>query len=90
MYCDIYYFAALSIAEAAADIEQDSSDIPATVSAAATAPLASAVPLTCFFPRRQQPTSKSTAHNHYSHIYAKLEITAIILLNLLCASWYNL
>jgi len=51
----------LSIAEAVADTVQDSSGIPATASAAATVPPASAMPSACSFPQHPQLTSESTA-----------------------------
>jgi len=55
------YPAALSIAEVAVDIVQDSSDIPAIASAAATVLPASAAPSACSSPQHQLPTSESEA-----------------------------
>jgi len=75
----------MSTAEVAADTERDSSDTPATVSAAATGLPASAVPLTCFSPRHQQPTSTSTAHHHYSQTQALLSFhSCYFFLNFVC------
>lgn len=91
MYCDKYYSAALSTAEAVADTAQDSSDIPATVSAAATALLASAVLLTCSSLPHLQPTSTSADHTHYLYICAKRKTTLLnwLFFLILRARWYN-
>ena len=68
MYDDKYYFAAVSTAEAAADTELGSSDIPATVSAAATVLPASAVQSTCSSPQDLQLTSAATTLTIIIHI----------------------
>ena len=57
-----YYLVSLSTAEAVADTAQDSSDTPATASAAATVLPASAVLLVCSFPQHQHSASESTAN----------------------------
>ena len=56
------YLAASSTAAAVAGTVQDSSDIPATASAAATVLPASVVLTTCSSPQHCQPTSRSTAN----------------------------
>ena len=86
MYDDKYYFAAVSTAEAAADTELGSSDIPATVSAAATVLPASAVQSTCSSPQDLQLTSASTTLTIIIHIPVHVANDVTTQMEL-CTSW---